>query len=224
MTLLFILIIILVIGIVVINSNFSVKEKTRDQFLKDLAKFLDGDLQPIEGKNNSYQITFQYEGYAITYEDIESIGFRGEVYKAYLKIPTKSKLVLYFVEKDPSASFKMSPIIASDIPNESVAEKTVVNLPKDLKGLGVHTNDPQQVNELFDDPKTVKTILAYKNMSARGYPSMSFRVVEGVVIVEFRSSLSFHPSLDLLKSNIPRIDDFLDELLVFVNRVNEINS
>src|SRR3989338_6968915 len=118
MTALIILIVVIALaGIILLNAKSPLQKPTREQFLQDLAKSLDGILEPIldEGYENCYRIKFNFDGEECIYQDMEKKGFKDKIYGAYLKIQTPSKLTLTFTEKKHSMRIHSDIFIASDI-------------------------------------------------------------------------------------------------------------
>ena len=62
----------LIFGIVYINSSSVHKKKTREEYLQDLANFLEGKVEPIVDRENSHKIEFNFEGYPFLYEDVQT--------------------------------------------------------------------------------------------------------------------------------------------------------
>ena len=114
--LIFVIAVILTAGIILLSGKSPLKKKkTREQFLQDLAEFLEGTLEPIEddANPNSFRIRFKYSGVDFVYEDFEKLGFKDKIYIAYLRAKTTSRLTLTFSAKKRSTKIRTDIFIAS---------------------------------------------------------------------------------------------------------------
>jgi len=203
MNVLFIIgIVVLILGVVLLSFNSPVKKKPRQQFLKELAGFVGGTGKAIEGKENCFQICFNFEGQDFIFEDIEEKGFETMLNKAYLKAKTPAYLTLNFTEKERSMRIKSDILVMSDIKDEQKRKEIKVRTPKELEKLKIFTDNPSAVNELFKDNKIVQIFNDFKNVDNRGSHSVSLKVTHGELILEFHSNESFYPSLAALHSHI----------------------
>lgn len=214
-----VIIIVLLAGIIFLTSQISAKKRTGEQFLKSLEKFLEGKLQPMEGQPGAFKIDFVFQGQPFVYEDLPDRGFGEEVRKAYLKTVTGTDFSLYFTEKPRSTTIKTDVLIASNIPDEPIEEGRRVVVPSALKGLNVHTNDPQRANRFFANEKLAAVFLAFRNVDSRGYPSVALKITDGTVILEFHSAEWKIPNYRVLVYNLPSIEDHLEELMKIVRAV-----
>ncbi len=223
-------VIVLLAGIILLSGSSSPKKQTREQFLRSLAKFVEGDLQAIEGEPDAYGIRFTFEGQSFVYEDVSDRGFarllRQEgAYKAYLKTKTAGHFTLSFTEEPRSTTFVRSDvIIASKIPDEPTPQETRVHVPPKLKGLNIHTNDVQRANTLLENDKVVSIFSQLKNIDARGCPSMPLRIVDGEVILEFYSSMQKNPSRAALMRHISSMENYLEKFLRIVKLLQDERS
>ena len=213
------IVVFLIAGIILLSSKSPFKKKTREQFLADLTKFLEGTLEPIEDEAypNSFRIRFKFSGKDFIFEDLEKQGFKDKVNTSYLKIQTSSRLTLTFTEKKKSTKIRTDIFIASDISTQSTERTTQLQSPKHLGDLNVLTNDTVAANKVFENKKISSIFKQLKNVDSRGYSSMPIGIVEGGVTLEFYSEKMFQPSLTTLYSDISFIEDYLNKLLVFVS-------
>ncbi|MCK5013856.1 MAG: hypothetical protein KAS66_08540 [Candidatus Omnitrophica bacterium] len=201
------------------------EKKTRKHFLQELADFLEGTLELVEGDSseNSFRIKFRFKGEDFVYEDLENQGFNDKVYKAFLKAKTPNKLTLTFAEKKRSTKIKTDIFIASEISTQYVNEHIQVRVPTYLKDLKVLTNDPVATNKIFADSKTASIFKKFKNIDSRGYPFLCIGIVNGEVILEFRSTKACHPNIFDLQADVPSIDGYLEKLMVIIRKLkNEL--
>lgn len=216
------ILIALCVGIILLGGYSPLKIQTREQFLQSLAKFLEGELKPIEGETEGVRISFNFEGQTFFYDDILEYGFTEKAYKGYLKVQSPTKLALSFTERPRSTLIKSDVIIASQIQDVSVQERARVRVPSKLKDLNVHTNDPVLLNALWDDPKIVSIFSGFKNVDARGYPSMSLRMVDGLLILEFSPLIGRKPNRPTIMRDIHAMDAYLTQLFKIIKRLTEV--
>lgn len=210
------IVVILLAGIIVLSGS-PLRTKTRQEFLRDLERFLEGRLEAVKDQPDSFRIRFTFAGETFFYEDVSEKGFRVEAYKAYLKVPTSSRFTFSFIEKQPVTTIKSEVLIASKIPDEPPpAGEMKVAVPEKLKGLDVHTNNPRFANEFLKDGRIVTILAALKNADTRGYSSVPFRIIDGVVILEFSAIAGRNPCRANLLRSISSIDEYLEKLLKIV--------
>jgi len=210
-------------GIILLSGKSPFEKKTRELFLQELAKLLNGTLELIEGEDDesSFRILFRFEGEDFVYEDLEKKGFKSKVYKAYLKVKTPSKLTVRFTERKHSTKIKTDIFIASEVSTNYVDEHVGLEVPKHLKDLNVTTNDTIEANRLFDDRKISSILKRYKNVDSRGYPFLSLGLVDGTVTLEFHAATTFQPNLSALQGDIASIEDHLEKIMVIVRKLKE---
>lgn len=216
----FLIVLIFLGGIILLNMKSPAGKRTREQFLQELSKFLEGALEHSDD-DNVYRIKFRFKGEEFVYEDHEEQGFKDKVYKAYLRVKTPSKLTLTFTEKKRSMRIKSDIFIASEVSTQDVKEYVQLQVPKFLKDLKVFTNNPDHANEIFDDRKMTAVLKRFKNVDNRGFPFSSLLIVKGEVILEFRSMKACYPNMFNLQADIPSIDDCLERLIVVVRKLKE---
>ena len=200
-------------GIILLGVKSPFEKKTREQFLQELAGFLEGTFESLgdEVYGRSFRLLFRFGGEEFIFEDLEKQGFRDKVYVAYLKVKTPSKLTLTFTEKRRSMRIRTDIFMASEISTQQAEDHVLLQVPKYLKDLKVSTNDPVVANKLFEDKKAAAVFRQFKNVDSRGYPFLSIGIVDGTVILEFHSVKAFNPSLSNLWADIASIEDYLDK-------------
>lgn len=211
-------------GIVYLSSKSFEHEQPRENFLESLTKFVEGKKTPIDGRENSFQVEFDFEGQPFVYEDVETKGFRDHVYKVYLKAKSKSNLTLSFVEKTERLTVRTEIFMASKIPDEPIEREAKVQLPKDFKEFGVYTNDAVKVNQLLDNPKIFQIFREFKNVDNRGFHSVGLKIVEGVCVLEFHTTGTLKPSYQTIFRNVAKIEDYLDKLCVVTKGLNDLKD
>jgi len=204
-------------------EDFRKKKKTREQFLKELANFLEGVVEPIEDRayENSFMIRFEFEGEKFVYEDLEKSGFKDKFYFAHLKVKTPSKLTLTFAGKKRSMKIRSDIFIASDVSTQQDAARIQLQIPAHLKDLNVYTNDKVIANHFLEDKKVASIFKQLKNTDMRGNSFLPVEIVDGMVTLEFSSETTYRPNLPALKSDIPTIEDYSDKLMVLVRKLKE---
>ncbi|MCK5082350.1 MAG: hypothetical protein KAR31_05540 [Candidatus Omnitrophica bacterium] len=216
-------VILLLGGIILLSAKSPFEKKTRKQFLEELANFLEGTLEPMEGDagESSFRIIFQFKGQEFIYEDLEKQGFKDKVYRASLRAQSPKKLTLTFTEKKRSTKIRTNIFLASEVSTQYVNEHVRLQVPKYLKDMNVYTNDPTEANKIFEDSKAASIFKKFKNIDNRGYPFLSIGIVEGEVILEFRAEKTCHPNVSDLQADIPAVDDFLERMMVVIRKLNE---
>ncbi len=206
------IVILLVGGIILLNGESSSKHKPREEFLKELADFWEGELKPLGTQEESSQVHFVFDGRKFIFEDVEEKGFKDKINKAYLKLPVATDFNLYFTQKEQK-SVQMKTIIVSDIPEEAIKEGIKINVPEELKDFHVHTNNPKLSNKIFENVKARRILARLKNRDARGYPSIPLRILSGVIILEFYAEGSIKPRLHDLHHNVSALEHHLKVLV-----------
>lgn len=210
----------ILIGIVFLSSRSPFKKRTREEFLAELEKFLEGKTEPIPDKEDSYQIKFTFEKQDFIYEDVKVAGFKEDSYESCLKAQTRSNLTLQFTEKERDPIIRAEIIQASAIPDSIAPQEAKLQLPKNLKNFSVFTNDVRRANEVFQDKKVASIFSDYKNVDVRGYAFLSLVIKNGMVILNFHPSGRYNPRPISMLSDIHPLEDYLDKLLVVVRKLN----
>jgi len=210
-------------GIILLSGKSSNKKKTREQFLKELAEFLEGTLEPIEDETyeNSFRIRFQYSNEDFIYEDLERPGFKENVNMAYLKVEVPGGLTLKFEEKKHSTTIRTDIFIASEISTQSEQKNYKIQVPKQLKHLNVVTSDPVIANRLFEDKKISSILKEFKNTDTLGRPFLSIGIINGVVTLEFHPRDIYYPNLTALYADVSSIDHYLSKLMVITRKLKK---
>ena len=214
----------LLAGIILLSAKSPLRKLTREKFLEELAKFLEGTMEPIndgEDAGKSFRILFKFKGEEFVYEDLETQGFKDKVYKTYVKVKTPSKLTLTFTEKKRSTRIRSDIFIASDISTQHINEEASLQVPESLKDLKAFASDISEANKLLEDKKIVSVFKKYKNIDTSGYPFLSLGIIDGVVILEFRSAKTDKPNISALREDISSIDNYLEQLIMIVRKLKE---
>lgn len=207
-----IIVFVLLAGIILLNSSILLRKPTLEQFLQSFAKLLEGKLRPVDGQPESFQVDFFFDGQSFVYEDVPDRGFKEEARKGYLKTMVHSDFTLYFTEKPRSTTIRTDLVISSQIADGPVRPDVSVVLPSSLKGLNVQTNNIRLANKLLANARIVDILLEFRNVDSRGYPSMSWRIVDGVMVLEFHPAAGKIPNYHELISRVSSIEDYLQEL------------
>jgi hypothetical protein len=211
-------------GIILLGAKSPLQKRTREQFLAELTKFLEGTVELIDDDHEggkSYRISFKFKGEEYIYEDLESLGFKEKIYKGYVRIKTPSKLTLTFAEKERSTRIRSDIVIASEIEAHFIDKNTILNVPELLKDMQVFTNDTPEANRVLEDKKIISILKKYKNVDSRGYRFLSLGIIDGVVTLEFRPEKFNKPNLPALRENVSSIDDYLEQLIVIARKLKE---
>jgi len=220
---LILIVLLLVGGIILLSGKTLNKKKTREQFLKEFAKFLDGTLEPIEDETheNSFRIRFKYSDENFVYEDFEKPGFKKNVNMARLRIKVSGGLTLKFEEKKHSTTIRKDIFIASEISTQSERKNYDIQVPKQLEGLSVFTNDSIVASKLFEDKKISSILKEFKNTDTLGHPFLSIGIINGVITLEFSPGDIYYPNLPALYTDVSSIDHHLSNLMVIVRKLKK---
>ena len=221
---------VLLAGIILLNSNVFSRKPTREQFLQSLEKLLEGKLRPIAGQpagrlpaGGGMQIDFFFEGQSFVYEDVPDRGFKEEARKGYLKTRVHADFTLYFTEKPRSTTIKTDVFISSRVPDGPTRPDAWVALPPSLKGLDVQTNNIRLANKFLANARIVDLLLEFRNIDSRGSPSMSWKIMDGMMILEFHPAGRKIPNYHDLTGRIASIEDHLEELVKIVRFFKELS-
>jgi hypothetical protein len=219
---LLVFVIISIAAIIFLSRHTFVQSKDKNQFLKELARQVQGKLEAIEGQENSYRVTFHFEGYDLIFEDIELTGFQEKITKGYLRLKMKNRFTLIFTELERSGGVRADTFMPTKINEASLTQMMKVYLPKNLSDMIVKTNDPYISNKLFEDPKVLPIFTKYRNVDTRGYPSMSLRIVDGIIVLEFSTAAGVNPNLNNLRTNIGSFENYIDEIILIAKKLAKI--
>jgi hypothetical protein len=215
-----VIVVLLVGAIILLSSQLTSKGKTRDDLFTSLENFVGTKRQPIEGYENSYMLSFPFEGKTFLYEDIETRGFNDKIYKAFLKLQTKSKVTIQFTEKRHEKLLGKS-ISATDMLGST---SRTVQIPKELSMFHISTNDIDTTNALLSDLKVRKIFSEFKNIDAQGRPSNSIKMVDGMIILEFHSSGSTYPKNLHLDHDIGAFENYIKRLLTVSRKLETLEG
>lgn len=210
-------------GFVVLSGQLAkpvVFEESREQFLKDMVDFLEGTLETSGEHDASSRISFNYEGSDFVFEDIEMTGFKDVTFKGYLRLQTKTKLTLSFLEKKQKGFKSGSSFRTSHSDNRSLKSEDIV-LPKGLDMMSVTTNAPEKVSLLLKDRQVVKILKKFKNKVSRGFETISLKVTNGMLILEFEEIDTFNPSLSKLRKKPESIEAYVVLLRDLAQKIDQ---
>ena len=209
------LIVSLILAIIYLTHQSSGSKKSREEFLRDLQQYVEGRQEVISAEDGSFRIIYDLENVEFFFEDIFVKGFSQEgINKAFLKVATKTPITMSFLERDSNQKIITGEVrLASRMSKEADQSAAMVVIPKVLKEFKVYSSHPNIANKFLEDKKVVGILSTFKNSDQRGFPSLSFRVSDGVIILEFSLGPAFRPNLQNLRTNVASIEDFSDKLL-----------
>ena len=218
------LLIAAMVGAIIFLSLNTAPQDKRKAYLKKLKDFLEGNLESIEGEDDSYRITFHYKNNEFVYEDIQQHTFGDRVfYQGYLRVNTGTNLVLSFTERERTA-MRDSVSSLQDIHSPWKQNIGKVMLPEDLNRFKLFTNEPALAQRLLADEEVVKIFVKFINMDRRAHPVMSLEVLEGIVVLRFYSSGGFRPSLFDLVENYTAIEPYLEIMTYMTGRIRKVKQ
>lgn len=218
------LIFVFVGGILLFFWKFPIKRKTREKYLQEMEKQLEGKSELMQGSGNSFRIPFTYDGHSYVYEDIEEKGLNESFYKAYLKAIKDDGLVLEFIEKQKRRSVKTDIFIASDVLDQDGQVSKDFDLPKEFAPFTVYSNDYLLAGKLLQDSKVVNIFREFINKDPLGYYYVSLKMDKEAVVLEFASTAASTPNIYYLKSDPSSIEQYLDKLAYLVSKAKELQE
>ena len=193
----------------------------RKQYLDALNAFVEGQMAPLADFENSFAISFRYEGVPFVYEDIEEKIIKACQYSGNLKCPTKTKVGLSFSEK-PRGSIKVSLDSFHDVAAGWVKHDNKLLLPKPLKEFDVYTSDRPTAEKLLADEYLVEMLARFKCVDGRERPVLSLHLLNGEVVLRFHPPGGLQPTrLDLMQ-NVSSIDPHLDQLKMIAKKIDQL--
>ena len=126
-----------------------------------------------------------------------------------------------FTEKKRSTKIRSSIFIVSEVSAQYINQRDQLQVPEYLKDLKVFASDASEANKILEDNRIAGILKKYKNVDARGYPSLSIGIIDGVVILEFRSVKTYKPNISALREDVSSIDDYLEQLIAIARKLKE---
>lgn len=204
------------------TNPFGQTKETREEFLDKLAKFLEGRVEPIKERDNSFRLYFKYYEKQFVFEDMLEAGFSKEVNNAYLKNKTNKTLNLKFKPIEKGGIVHSETLMVSRLNSANFQEKIEIKLPEELKVFKIETDDPIQVKALLENPQVAEILSYYKDSDVKGIHRMSLKIQNGVIFLEFQPSVMRHPSLVSLRTNYQLINDHLEKLSILSEAIDKV--
>ena len=214
------IVIALLAGIFYLEAQSQSKKKPREQFLEELSQALEGRIEPMVDIKNSFRVSFTFNDKNFIFEDIEDEGFRETLYKAFLRVKTDTKFNLSFAEKKVRSVIRPDMIMTSQIPDEPFVPEVKLDLPNQFRSFETLTNNVEIVNKLFKNTKLLPFFLECRNVDSRGWPFMTFKIVDGFLILEFQAFGSAFPSLSVLYKDVRIMKNYLNPMCTIVDILN----
>ncbi len=214
------IIFVFIAGILFVCSQLQSKQKTREEFLKQFEEFVGSSFQPIEDQENCFRIVFNFDGEEFVFEDIEKHGFKGNTYKARLKVAMPGKFNMSFIERTADAVKHSSILESTGLDSKIYKQQLHFKMPKELSLFDVVTNNMKLAQEILNDDKIVRIFSEFKNIKGPGYPFVSFRIEDSELILDFYPfEAPFLPNLRFLYSDVASIEDYCQKMLIIVKRL-----
>ena len=207
---------ILIVSIVLLTGS---PQKSRTQQLAELEKFLEGKSEPMDDTLDGVRIRFTYKGLPYAFEEVPDPGFSGKAYKGFLKLMTTTNFTMTFTERERSSKVQSSLITMAERTSDVEQQKVRIDLPDALQMFNVFTNNPKIANQLLHDRKLLEVFLKYKHVDASAYPSMSLRILNGVITLEFHSMGSAKPKLSDVHTDKHVLDKYMNDLYTVAQQV-----
>ncbi len=221
MAIIIIFIMACIIGIIFLNLQTTTDpQKTRNDYLKEIIRIMEGRSMTIPAYEDSYKILFTFKSEQFEYDDIISKIGNKIIHRGYLRVKTLSNLSLSFNEKTREKFFNKDVVSQIIKPGELSGGRVKLNIPKALREFDIVTNSIFAANAFFQDKKVINILREFKNIDTRGWKHMAIRIKNGEVVLEFNPQTGFKPNLATLRSDPHIIEDNAKKLLVLVARLN----
>lgn len=212
-------IVLLVLGIIILKGYRPGAKVSRNDYLTKFQGYVNGQKRVIEGRDNSYAVDFNFEGFQFSFEDIEDVGLNNTAYKVMLKHKMDNNLSLGFMEKQINATVRSNILIVSDLPRNIEQDRIRLIVPDQFKDMQIYSDNTEMANKLLDDKKIVSIFLQYKNRDSRGKPLESLSITDGVITLQFHNSSILNPSLHTIQSELANLEYYLDDIMTIAKKL-----
>jgi len=204
-----VLVILMIVGIVLVNRSGALTIRSREQFLQEFTKYVEGKLSPIEDSEGSFKVEFNLDQFAFTFEDQMLPSFKEKLNKAYLKLQLPMTLSLQFHEKRQSSKLFDQNVGLYKTNNDA---NIVVKMPEKLIDFQIVTNNVEMVTKLLANPKFVNLVSEYKNRES-GFLFIPIKITQGLMSMEFLKDQKYNPSLQIVHKNIHLFENHIKDLI-----------
>ena len=204
-----ILVIMMIVGIIIVNRSGAFSIRSREQFLQEFTKYVEGKLSPIEDSQGSFKVEFNLDQFAFAFEDLMLPSFKEKQNKAYLKLQLPITLTFQCHEKR-QASKLFDQNVGLYKKNEEA--NVIVKMPEKLNEFQIQTNNVEIVTKLLANPKFVNLISEYKNRES-GYLFIPIKITQGLMSMEFLKDQRYNPSLQIVHKNIHLFENHIKDLI-----------
>jgi hypothetical protein len=209
------------IAIVFLISGLNAHTPTREETLQKLAAKWKGKIEPLPEAENSYRMTFVFEGQEFIFEDRECQGFNGKIYRGTLRSHSRINFNMYFVERERTHAVRSDITIASNIAAHSGPE---VVLPSGFKDFRIITSRPFWAQSLLNNKKVAAIFQEFKNIDQRGSKAFSIKIIEGEVMLEFHPTVEFKPNIPNLRSDPDSFESYILKVDLVINALRKISE
>ncbi len=193
-------------------------EPIRIDYLREMARYYEGRLEPLPTAPDDYRVTFDFEGRTLIFEESGDEGFYGRTERrGLLRICGDGGLSLSLVEKKDSGlrstAYSMSDLAAGG----GLAAGFI--LPKGLDVFQVRTNSLSKAAALLGNPEVAKVFEAYKYRDARGRWGEALEIVKGDLLLHFYAQ-DRPPALFEIRNEFHRIEEHAQRLDVVIEELD----
>jgi len=204
-----ILVVLMIVGIILVNRSGALTIKSREQFLQEFTKYVEGKLSPIEDSDGSFKVEFHLDQFAFTFEDLMLPSFKEKQNKAYLKLQLPLTLSFQFQEKrQGSKLFDQNVGLYKQTSDANV----LVKMPEKLNEFQVLTDNPEFGKKLLASPKFINLVCEYKNRES-GFIFIPIKITQGLMSMEFLKDQKYNPSLQIVHKNIHLFENHIKDLV-----------
>lgn len=210
--------VVFILALLVISFPIAGKDKDREQFLREMADFLEGDI--IKENDSLSKISFVYKNHPFVYEDIVKYDLGQKYHKGFIKAKIQSPLVLFLIEKERQDALTAEGLLYVDPQKQKRVE--IFDLPEELSRMRVFTSDPFKARKVLNDQNVLKMLIQMKNIDYRGAESVPVKIVENMVSVEVYSKGPRKPNLVMFKNDPSMMDEHLRRMIVIADKVDDV--
>jgi len=199
----------MIVGIVLVNRSGALTIKSREQFLQEFTRYVEGKLSPMDDNEGSFRVDFTLEQFAFSFEDLMLPSFKEKLNKAHLKLQLPLTLSLQFQERKQNNKLFDQNVGLYKNAGDIMAG---VKMPEKLTEFQIQTDNIEVTKKLLANPKFVNLISEYKNRD-RGYLFIPIKITQGLISMEFLKDQRYNPSLQIVHKNIHLFENHIKDLV-----------
>src|SRR5262245_56509349 len=146
-----ILVVVMIVGIIFVNRSGALTIKSREHFLQEFTKYVEGKLSPMSENEagsieGSYRVEFNLDQFSFVFEDVMLPSFKEKLNKAYLKMQLPMKVSLQFHERKQQGKLFDQNVGLYKSTNDVMAG---IKMPEKLIDFQIQTDDIELIKKLL---------------------------------------------------------------------------